>query len=178
MLHWRVREKKATAAQTLVIPAGEKPDNSEAIAAREARKAQARARQAEKQKLPSRKRASITRKAAVEAAIARAKARKAGQQDVVVEKDAEDPRKAAVEAAIARAKARKQLQRRKLRSPKCWLILAKPLSKPLSLGPARKAAQQEEQPQAANDDPRKVAVAAAIARVQAKKAAQQAVNED
>jgi electron transport complex protein RnfC len=43
---------------------------------------------------------------------------------------------------------------------------------------ARKAAQQEEQPQAANDDPRKAAVAAAIARVQAKKAAQQAVNED
>ena len=38
--------------------------------------------------------------------------------------------------------------------------------------------QQEEQPQAANDDPRKAAVAAAIARVQAKKAAQQAVNED
>jgi electron transport complex protein RnfC len=31
---------------------------------------------------------------------------------------------------------------------------------------------------ATNDDPRKAAVAAAIARVQAKKAAQQAVNED
>ncbi len=40
----RVREKKADAAQTVVIQAGEKPDNSEAIAAREARKAAARAR--------------------------------------------------------------------------------------------------------------------------------------
>ena len=43
--HWRAFARKASAAQTLVIRAGEKPDNSEAIAAREARKAAARARQ-------------------------------------------------------------------------------------------------------------------------------------
>ncbi|HED1306949.1 TPA: hypothetical protein R4S08_000572, partial [Kluyvera ascorbata] len=42
---------------------------------------------------------------------------------------------------------------------------------------ARKAAQQDISEPAANDDPRKAAVAAAIARVQARKAAQ-AVNED
>ncbi|MEH0885478.1 electron transport complex subunit RsxC [Enterobacter sp. UNJFSC 003] len=144
----RVREKKASAAQTIVIPAGEKPDNSEAIAAREARKAQARARQAEKAKAVQPQADVDPRKAAVEAAIARAKARKAAQQPQPAAPEATvDPRKAAVEAAIARAK-------------------------------ARKAAQQEEQQQAANDDPRKAAVAAAIARVQAKKAAQQAVNED
>ncbi len=106
----RVREKKATAAQPVVIPAGEKPDNSEAIAAREARKAQARARQAEKAQTVQTDAEIDPRKAAVEAAIARAKARKAAEQNVVVEQEAVDPRKAAVEAAIARAKARKAAQ--------------------------------------------------------------------
>ncbi|CCJ88433.1 Electron transport complex protein RnfC [Cronobacter turicensis 564] len=49
---------------------------------------------------------------------------------------------------------------------------------------ARKAAQVNERAQAANeeedeaDDPRKAAVAAAIARVQARKAAEKVVNED
>lgn len=100
----RVREKKASAAQTIVIPAGEKPDNSEAIAAREARKAQARARQAEKAKAVQPQADVDPRKAAVEAAIARAKARKAAPEATV------DPRKAAVEAAISRAKARKAAQ--------------------------------------------------------------------
>ena len=106
----RVREKKADAAQTVVIQAGEKPDNSEAIAAREARKAAARARQAEKAQTVQADTEIDPRKAAVEAAIARAKARKSGEQSVVIEQDAVDPRKAAVEAAIARAKARKAAQ--------------------------------------------------------------------
>ncbi|EJR0358493.1 electron transport complex protein RnfC [Klebsiella quasipneumoniae] len=56
-----------------------------------------------------------------------------------------------MEAAIARAKARKAEQQ---------------------------AAQAEIASTAANDDPRKAAVAAAIARVQARKATQQAVNEE
>ncbi|MEG1212701.1 MAG: electron transport complex subunit RsxC, partial [Leclercia sp.] len=73
----RVREKKATAAQDVVIPAGERPDNSEVIAAREARKAEARARQAEKVQTTAPQTDVDPRKAAVEAAIARAKARKA-----------------------------------------------------------------------------------------------------
>ncbi|VTP13509.1 Electron transport complex protein RnfC [Phytobacter ursingii] len=153
----RVREKQATSTQPIVVEAGSVPDNSEVIAAREARKAQARARQAEKaqqQDVPES--ASVVsetvdpRKAAVEAAIARAKARKAATSDTqAAPTNAEpvDPRKAAVEAAIARAKAKK-LQQQAAPAP------------------------------AANDDPRKAAVAAAIARVQAKKAAQQAVNED
>jgi hypothetical protein len=76
----------------VVIPAGEKPDNSEAIAAREARNA-ARARQAEKAQDVQPEVNADPRKAAVEAAIARAKARKAGQQDVVVEPEQVDPRK-------------------------------------------------------------------------------------
>lgn len=145
----RVREKQQQATQPIIIQSGALPDNSAVAAAREARKAQARAAQAEKRLNASE--ASDPRKAAVEAAIARAKARKA--QDPLPEaasaesvNDAVDPRKAAVEAAIARAK-------------------------------ARKAAQQDASEAAANDDPRKAAVAAAIARVQARKAAQ-AVNED
>ncbi|HDS9746374.1 TPA: electron transport complex protein RnfC [Klebsiella pneumoniae] len=56
-----------------------------------------------------------------------------------------------MEAAIARAKARKAEQQ---------------------------AAQQDLASAAANDAPRKAAVAAAIARVQARKATQQAVNEE
>ena len=103
----RVREKKASATETVVIPAGAKPDNSEAIAAREARKAQARAKArkaATQEETPAE--ALDPRKAAVDAAIARAKARKAAAQEETPA-EAVDPRKAAVEAAIARAKARK-----------------------------------------------------------------------
>lgn len=155
----RVREKQQQATQPVVIKAGTVPDNSEVIAAREARKAEARARQAEKQQEATVEPAvADPRKAAVEAAIARAKARKAAAPtdnneaqapSTAAATTAIDPRKAAVEAAIARAK-------------------------------ARKAEQQVAAPSApaANDDPRKAAIAAAIARAQAKRAAQQAVNED
>ena len=108
----RVREKQRDAAQPIIVLSGAKPDNSEAIAAREARKAEARARKAQQQAQsnvagPSSDAAVDPRKAAVEAAIARAKARKAQQQaapaeDAPAEQPAAvDPRKAAVEAAIA-----------------------------------------------------------------------------
>ncbi|HFK4476525.1 TPA: electron transport complex subunit RsxC [Citrobacter sedlakii] len=146
----RVKQKQAQATQPVIIKAGEKPDNSTVIAAREARKAQARAKQAEN---------SVTtdtdpRKAAVEAAIARAKARKLTQQatdEQAAPAEPVDPRKAAVEAAIARAKARKL---------------------------AQQATDQQASP-AEPVDPRKAAVEAAIARAKAKKAAQQqVVNEE
>ncbi len=158
----RVREKQQRAAQPVVVQAGAEPDNSAVIAAREARKAEARARQAEKVQQPVAEAVAEPadpRKAAVEAAIARAKARKAAQTaapEATPEPVADpaapvDPRKAAVEAAIARAKARKAEQQ----------VIEKRVDTP-----------------AANDDPRKAAVAAAIARAQAKKAAKQAVNEE
>ncbi len=163
----RVREKQQRAAQPVVVQAGAEPDNSAVIAAREARKAEARARQAEKAQQPAAETAAEPvdpRKAAVEAAIARAKARKAAQtaapeaapEPAAVEPDtAVDPRKAAVDAAIARAKARKAQQQA-----------------------AEKVVNKIVDTPAANDDPRKAAVAAAIARTQAKKAAKQAVNEE
>ncbi|EHS97244.1 TPA: electron transport complex subunit RsxC [Klebsiella oxytoca] len=160
----RVREKQRNAAQPIIALSGEKPDNSEAIAAREARKAEARARRAEQLVVPAEpapdaeQPATVDpRKAAVEAAIARAKARKAGQQAAPAEPApaAEqpatvDPRKAAVEAAIARAKARKA---------------------GLQTAPAEPAPAAE---QPATVDPRKAAVEAAIARAKARKAGQQA----
>lgn len=64
------------------VTAGQTPDNSEVIAAREARKAQARARQAEKQNavvVEAPTEAVDPRQAAVAAAIARVKAKKAAQ---------------------------------------------------------------------------------------------------
>ncbi|HIH5004472.1 electron transport complex subunit RsxC [Klebsiella oxytoca] len=160
----RVREKQRNAAQPIIVLSGEKPDNSEAIAAREARKAEARARRAEQLVVPAEpapdaeQPATVDpRKAAVEAAIARAKARKAGQQAAPAEPAPAakqpatvDPRKAAVEAAIARAKARKA---------------------GLQAAPAEPAPAAE---QPATVDPRKAAVEAAIARAKARKAGQQA----
>lgn len=155
----RVKSKKAQASEEpIIVKAGSVPDNSEVIAAREARKAEARARQAEKAQqteAPANAEAD-PRKAAVEAAIARAKARKAAQAAAPVEQEAfvqatpVDPRKAAVEAAIARAKARKA---------------------------AQKAESEQSEPAEKEQDPRKAAVAAAIARVQARKAAQMSPEE-
>ncbi|XTZ36663.1 electron transport complex subunit RsxC [Salmonella enterica] len=196
----RIREKQATATQPVIIQAGSEPDNSAVIAAREARKAQARARQAEKTSATEENVSGDPRKAAVEAAIARAKARKAAQtqattpqQESPAETEATpDPRKAAVEAAIARAKARKAAQTQAAAPQQEPPADTEATSDPrkaaveaaIARAKARKLAQVEGQksespvPQAANDDPRKAAVAAAIARVQAKKAAQQAVNED
>ncbi|WP_213799385.1 electron transport complex subunit RsxC [Klebsiella oxytoca] len=197
----RVREKQRNAAQPIIVLSGEKPNNSEAIAAREARKAEARARRAEQLVVPAEPAPAAEqpatvdpRKAAVEAAIARAKARKAGQQAAPAEPApaAEqpatvDPRKAAVETAIARAKARKAGQQAAPAEP------APAAEQPATVDPrkaaveaaiarakARKAEQQLQAvpPSAANDDGRKAAVAEAIARVQARKASRQAVNED
>ena len=135
--------------QPVVIQAGEKPDNSAVIAAREARKAQARATRMENPPQAGGNSTEVDpRKAAVEAAIARAKARKLEQETVTETAEPVDPRKAAVEAAIARAKARKLEQQTVTET-------VEPV------------------------DPRKAAVAAAIARAQAKKAAQQqVVNEE
>ena len=195
----RVREKQATSAQPIVVQAGSVPDNSEVIAAREARKAQARARQAEKaqqQDVPESNAVASEvvdpRKAAVEAAIARAKARKAGATDTQaapVAAEPVDPRKAAIEAAIARAKAKKLQQQGAsdvvvpVEAPAP--VAAEPVDPrkaaveaAIARAKAKKLQQQAAPAPAANDDPRKAAVAAAIARVQAKKTAQQAVNED
>ncbi|APS35286.1 MULTISPECIES: electron transport complex subunit RsxC [Serratia] len=188
----RVRSKNAEAAVTPVD--GQQPDNSEMIAAREARKAQARERRAQLDAEAEQASPAVSgddaRKAAVAAALARVKARKEapaadGNAPAVTE---DDPRKAAVAAALARVKAKKAEQQADAPAPaettpataeedprKAAVAAA------LARVKAKKAAQQadvpapaETTPATAEEDPRKAAVAAALARVKAKKAAQQA----
>ncbi|MCP1437064.1 electron transport complex protein RnfC [Erwinia persicina] len=132
------------------------------------------------------------RKAAVEAAIARAKAKKAAaakasaddavqttesqpvqaaeQQSVQVSEQPEaaqvDPRKAAVEAAIARAKAKKAAAAKASAVDAVQTTESQPVQ-----AAEQQSVQVSEQPEAAQVDPRKAAVEAAIARAKAKKAA-------
>ncbi|ANI29220.1 electron transporter RnfC [Yersinia entomophaga] len=157
----RIAAQKSSDTAINVQP-GEMPDNSAIIAAREARKAQARARQAEKREATtSTPESTDDRQAAVAAAIARVKAKKAAQNQQddsatpvvseAVNNPTDDPRKAAVAAAIARVKAKKAAQNQQdaITTP----VASEAVNNP-------------------TDDPRKAAVAAAIARVKAKKAAQ------
>ncbi|MEB4675362.1 electron transport complex subunit RsxC [Enterobacteriaceae bacterium G50] len=180
----RVKDKQQQATQPIVIQAGALPDNSAVIAAREARKAKARAAQADKQ-LSADSEAVDPRKAAVEAAIARAKARKAEQQptsETVSTTETVDPRKAAVEAAIARAKARKAEQQTHSEPAATEAVDPRKaaVEAAIARAKARKAEQQTHSEPAATTeavDPRKAAVEAAIARAKARKAEQQAANE-
>ncbi|MGF6564863.1 electron transport complex subunit RsxC [Kosakonia cowanii] len=184
----RVKEKQAAAAEPVVVQAGAEPDNREVIAAREARKAEARARQAEKAQQTAE--GDDPRKSAVEAAIARAKARKAEHaQKVAAATEPEttelvDPRKAAVEAAIARAKTRKAEQAQK-ETPAAEPETSEPVDPrkaaveaAIARAKARKAEQAQKETPAAEPessepvDPRKAAVEAAIARAKARKAEQ------
>ncbi|HDL7089507.1 TPA: electron transport complex subunit RsxC [Yersinia enterocolitica] len=155
----RLARESNNSDSTISVTLGQTPDNSAAIAAREARKEQARARQVEKKLAAAEPETDAIdpRQAAVAAAIARVKAKKAAQAQLesdAVKSDSEvseeDPRKAAVAAAIARVKAKKAAQ-------------AQLESEPV-----------KSESEAPEEDPRKAAVAAAIARVKAKKAAQSA----
>ncbi|KRW50869.1 electron transporter RnfC [Aeromonas allosaccharophila] len=118
------------------------------------------------------------KKAAIAAAIARAKAKKAEANgepvsaangtaaEVNTQNDAPvDPKKAAIAAAIARAKAKKAAQQGD--SAEGDLTA--------NAGTSESAATQSDEPSAASEavDPKKAAIAAAIARAKAKKAAQQ-----
>ncbi|EPA3131420.1 electron transport complex subunit RsxC, partial [Yersinia enterocolitica] len=110
----RLARESNNTDSTISVTPGQTPDNSAAIAAREARKEQARARQVEKKLATAEPETDAIdpRQAAVAAAIARVKAKKAAQAQLesdAVKSDSEvseeDPRKAAVAAAIARVKA-------------------------------------------------------------------------
>jgi electron transport complex protein RnfC len=188
----RVKAKKQAA-----IPAGEaEAETPVQTAQRSARHAQAMAHDAERQSEtePATRQTGDPRKAAVEAAIARAKAKKAAQDQhesapqqaasVVKPTTAElkpaaaeaaatgagapaDPRKAAVAAAIARAKAKKAAQAAEQSPASDEQAEAVPLQSTAEVKPAAPEATGAEAPA----DPRKAAVAAAIARAKAKKAA-------
>ncbi|WP_421236784.1 electron transport complex subunit RsxC [Aeromonas jandaei] len=132
------------------------------------------------------------KKAAIAAAIARAKAKKAAQQGNSAEGDltatadthetaatqsdapsaaseAVDPKKAAIAAAIARAKAKKAAQQSDSAEG----------SLTATAGTSETAATQNDAPSAVSEvvDPKKAAIAAAIARAKAKKATQQAAEQ-
>ncbi|SMZ56637.1 Electron transport complex protein RnfC [Serratia grimesii] len=197
----RVRSKNAAPATGTI--SGDAPDNSEMIAAREARKAQARERRAQQETtstpsaVASAAEGDDPRKAAVAAALARVKAKKASQQADPTETPTEsaatetenDPRKAAVAAALARVKAKKAAQQVAPVEAPAESVATAPEEDPrkaavaaaIARAKAKKAAQQaapvetpsEPVATAPEEDPRKAAVAAAIARAKAKKAAQQ-----
>ncbi|EKN6259810.1 TPA: electron transport complex subunit RsxC [Yersinia enterocolitica] len=193
----RLARESNNTDSTISVTLGQTPDNSAAIAAREARKEQARARQVEKKLATAEPETGAIdpRQAAVAAAIARVKAKKAAQAQLesdAVKSDSEvseeDPRKAAVAAAIARVKAKKAAQAQ-LESEPVKSDSEAPVEDPrkaavaaaIARVKAKKAAQAqlESEPvksesEAPMEDPRKAAVAAAIARVKAKKAAQSA----
>ncbi|MGG4672806.1 electron transport complex subunit RsxC [Providencia sp. Me1] len=194
----RVKAKQSATTEPIKIVSGELPDNSAVIAAREARKAQARAKQAEKLANTPVEPTDIEatddpRKTAVAAAIARAKAKKAAQAQSATEPVADtvtgaevDPRKAAVAAAIARAKAKKAAQAQSATEPVAETVTdaevyprKAAVAAAIARAKAKKAAQEQPatEPVAntvtdAEVDPRKAAVAAAVARAKAKKAAQ------
>ncbi|MFO3759787.1 electron transport complex subunit RsxC [Providencia hangzhouensis] len=194
----RVKAKQSATTEPIKIVSGELPDNSAVIAAREARKAQARAKQAEKLANTPVEPTDIEatddpRKTAVAAAIARAKAKKAAQAQSATEPVAEtvtnaevDPRKAAVAAAIARAKAQKAAQAQSATEPVADTVTDAEVdprkvavAAAIARAKAKKAAQEQPATEPVADtvtdaevDPRKAAVAAAIARAKAKKAAQ------
>ncbi|EKN3970122.1 electron transport complex subunit RsxC, partial [Yersinia enterocolitica] len=101
----RLARESNNTDSTISVTLGQTPDNSAAIAAREARKEQARARQVEKKLATAEPETDAIdpRQAAVAAAIARVKAKKAAQAQLesdAVKSDSEvseeDPRKAAV----------------------------------------------------------------------------------
>ncbi|HEI6721336.1 TPA: electron transport complex subunit RsxC [Yersinia enterocolitica] len=193
----RLARESNNTDSTISVTLGQTPDNSAAIAAREARKAQTRARQVEKKLATAEPETDAIdpRQAAVAAAIARVKAKKAAQAQLesdAVKSDSEvseeDPRKAAVAAAIVRVKAKKAAQAQ-LESDAVKSDSEAPVEDPrkaavaaaIARVKAKKAAQAQLESDAVKsdseapvEDPRKAAVAAAIARVKAKKAAQSA----
>ncbi|MFQ1941016.1 electron transport complex subunit RsxC [Aeromonas veronii] len=192
----RIKAKQDAPITSIAATAEGLPDNSAVIAAREARKREAEARRAAKlaesansdtaaaapQPAEAVDPASDPKKAAIAAALARAKAKKAAQAgdsaepvtaeavaapavDADQQKAEVDPKKAAIAAAIARAKAKKAAQQGD--SAEGDLTA--------NAGASETAATQSDAPSAASEavDPKKAAIAAAIARAKAKKLAQQ-----
>ncbi|QDY41825.1 electron transport complex subunit RsxC [Candidatus Pantoea soli] len=193
----RAKAKKAAAQQTAETPAQPAADADAAPAANadprkaavEAAIARAKAKKAAAQPAaeaavqPAADAAPAAnadpRKAAVEAAIARAKAKKAAAQqtaEAVVQPAADadaapeanaDPRKAAVEAAIARAKAKKAAAQQTAEAA------VQPAADAAQSEPASPVSETEAAASADSADPRKAAIAAAVARAKARKAQQQ-----
>ncbi|MFM5063349.1 electron transport complex subunit RsxC [Aeromonas veronii] len=143
----RIKAKQDAPITAITATAEGLPDNSAVIAAREARKREAEARRA----------AKLAESANSETAAA--------PQSAEAVDPSSDPKKAAIAAALARAKAKKLAQQGD--SAEGDLTA--------NAGTSESAATQSDTPSAASEavDPKKAAIAAAIARAKAKKLAQQ-----
>ncbi|UBR44081.1 electron transport complex subunit RsxC [Aeromonas veronii] len=134
------------------------------------------------------------KKAAIAAAIARAKAKKAAQQGdsaegdltatagtseaVATENEAVDPKKAAIAAAIARAKAKKLAQQGESAGAEDAQSEPAASAQTRDVAVAKSEVTTSHSDTAASEavDPKKAAIAAAIARAKAKKLAQQSAS--
>ncbi|WP_139708964.1 electron transport complex subunit RsxC [Aeromonas allosaccharophila] len=144
----RIKAKQDAPITAITATAEGLPDNSVVIAAREARKREAEARRA----------AKLAESASSDTAAA------APQSTEAVD-PASDPKKAAIAAALARAKAKKAAQQGDNAESDLTA----------TAGTSESAATQSNAPSAVSEavDPKKAAIAAAIARAKAKKLAQQ-----
>ena len=183
------------------------PDNSEVAKERALRKEKARKYKEQKAAEGESSPAPDDKKSAVAAAIARAKAKKAAQAEPQSDEAPApaDDKKAAVAAAIARAKAKKAAQAEQEAEPqsdeapapaddkKAAVAAAIARAKAKKAAKAAAQAQQSDEPSAAEQtgevepensqtrspaDDKKAAVAAAIARAKAKKAAKEAEQSE
>ncbi|WP_299687955.1 electron transport complex subunit RsxC [uncultured Vibrio sp.] len=167
----RAKAKKAQQSQSVTETESDAPVEStgdakkDAVAAAIARAKGKKAQQAESASDASTENSGDAKKDAVAAAIARAKAKKAQQAESASDASTENSgyaKKDAVAAAIARAKAKKAQQ---MKQSEIAEVTPEPVVEPL----VEIKADTKQQP----IDPKKAAVAAAIARAKARKAQQQ-----
>ncbi|MDP5149033.1 electron transport complex subunit RsxC [Rheinheimera baltica] len=188
----RIKAKQAQAAPQ------DEQNKAQILAERELKKQQAREYQQQKaqqqaveehaeqhSQTPATSNSTDSKAAAVAAAIARAQAKKAAQKPEQLIKPAQsvdemnkpmraaeaDPRKAAIAAAIARAKAKQQAQTETETESESETKTETETSAPLIAADAVNKSAVESNAASAIEDPRKAAVAAALARAKAKKQA-------
>ncbi|HDV7283568.1 TPA: electron transport complex subunit RsxC [Mannheimia haemolytica] len=187
----RLKAKKAEdqnteqASQTVPTQAkanGE-PDNSELMAQRRARRLAKQAEQAvEKPENITNDVIGANNDLPLQSMNETASDKSVGANNHSPKTESEDPRKAAVAAAIARAKAKKQAQQavEKPEDIANAVIGANndlPLQSMNETASDKSVGANNHSPKTESEDPRKAAVAAALARAKAKKQAQQAVEK-
>ncbi|HDL5536905.1 TPA: electron transport complex subunit RsxC [Mannheimia haemolytica] len=184
----RLKAKKAVEtvqeipAEVQVKPNGE-PDNSDLMAQRRARRLAKQAEQAvEKSENVTNALIGENNDLPLQSMNETASDKSVGANNYSPEAESEDPRKAAVAAALARAKAKKQAQQAVEKSENITNAVIGvnndlPLQSMNETVSDKSVGANNHSPETESEDPRKAAVAAAIARAKAKKQAQQAVEK-
>ncbi|HDL1112829.1 TPA: electron transport complex subunit RsxC [Mannheimia haemolytica] len=180
----RLKAKKAVEtvqeipAEVQVKPNGE-PDNSDLMAQRRARRLAKQAEQAvEKSENVTNAVIGVNNDLPLQSMNETVSDKSVGANNHSPETESEDPRKAAVAAAIARAKAKKQAQQavekpEDIANAVIGVNNDLPLQSMNETTSDKSVGANNHSPKTESEDPRKAAVAAAIARAKAKKAAQQ-----